>query len=54
MMITNSANLTKNLTHTHPISFTYDTNLCGLDQMALQSRHNLCDPARERRRRICA
>lgn len=32
MMITNSANLTKNLTHTHPISFTYDANLCSLDQ----------------------
>jgi hypothetical protein len=32
MMITNSANLTKDLTHTHPISFTYDTALCSLDQ----------------------
>jgi hypothetical protein len=32
MMITNSANLTKDLTHTHPLSFTYDTTLVGLDK----------------------
>lgn len=30
--ITNSANLTKNLTHSHPISFTYDVNLIALDK----------------------
>lgn len=30
--ITNSANLTKNLTHSHPISFTYDTTLVSKDK----------------------
>lgn len=30
--ITNGANLTKDLTHSHPISFTYDTTLVGLDK----------------------
>ena len=32
MMITNSANLTKDLTHSHPISFTYDTTLVSKDK----------------------
>ena len=31
-VLTNSANLTKDLSHTHPISFTYDNSLVALDQ----------------------